>query len=33
MGFKKEEFLPELEIIEAKDYLKDAALSDIQLFI
>jgi len=33
MGFKKEELLPQLEIIEAKDYLKDAASSDIQLFI
>lgn len=33
MGFKKEEFLPELEIIEAKDYLKDAVSADIQLFI
>jgi peroxiredoxin family protein len=33
MGFKKEELLPELEIIEAKDYLKDALSSDIQLFI
>ncbi len=33
MGFKKEELIPELEIIEAKDYLKDALQSDIQLFI
>lgn len=33
MGFKKEELLPELEVIEAKDYLKDALSSDIQLFI
>ncbi|MBC8062189.1 MAG: DsrE/DsrF/DrsH-like family protein [Clostridiaceae bacterium] len=33
MGFKKEEMLPELVIIEAKDYLKDALSSDIQLFI
>jgi peroxiredoxin family protein len=33
MGFKKEELLPELEIIEAKDYLKDALNSDMQLFI
>lgn len=33
MGFKKEEFVPELEIVEAKDYLKDALSSDIQLFI
>ena len=33
MGFKKEELIPELEVIEAKDYLKDALESDIQLFI
>lgn len=33
MGFKKDELLPELQIIEAKDYLKDALESDIQLFI
>ncbi len=33
MGFKKEEFIPELEIIEAKEYLKDALDSDMQLFI
>jgi peroxiredoxin family protein len=33
MGFKKEEFIPELEIIDAKGYLKDALESDIQLFI
>ncbi|MFL0196845.1 DsrE/DsrF/DrsH-like family protein [Clostridium sp. WILCCON 0269] len=33
MGFKKEELLPEVEIIEAKDYLKDAVNSDMQLFI
>ena len=33
MGFKKEELLPQLEVIEAKDYLKDALESDIQLFI
>jgi peroxiredoxin family protein len=33
MGFKDEELLPEVEIIEAKDYLKDALESDIQLFI
>ncbi|WP_271725915.1 DsrE/DsrF/DrsH-like family protein, partial [Bacillus paralicheniformis] len=31
MGFKKEELLPEVEIIEAKDYLKDALDSDMQL--
>jgi len=33
MGFKKEELIPQLEIIEAKDYLRDALESDIQLFI
>lgn len=33
MGFKKEELLPELEIIDAKEYLKDALNSDMQLFI
>jgi peroxiredoxin family protein len=33
MGFKKEELISELEVIEAKDYLKDAIESDIQLFI
>ncbi|HEY5562971.1 MAG TPA: DsrE/DsrF/DrsH-like family protein [Clostridiaceae bacterium] len=33
MGFKKEELIPELEIIEAKDYLQEALTSDIQLFI
>lgn len=30
MGFKPEEFIPELEIIEAKTYLKDALESDMQ---
>jgi len=33
MGFKKEELIPELEIVEAKEYLKDALNSDMQLFI
>jgi peroxiredoxin family protein len=33
MGFKPEELLPEVEIIEAKDYVKDALNSDMQLFI
>lgn len=33
MGFKKEELIPELEIIDAKEYLKDAISSDMQLFI
>lgn len=33
MGLKQEEMIPGLEIIEAKDYLRDALESDIQLFI
>lgn len=33
MGFKKEELIPEIEIIDAKEYLRDALTSDIQLFI
>jgi len=33
MGFSQEEMIPELQIMEAKDYLKDALESDIQLFI
>lgn len=33
MGFQKEELLPELEIITAQEYLKDALNSDMQLFI
>lgn len=33
MGFKEEEFIPELEIIEVYEYLKDALESEIQLFI
>lgn len=33
MGLKAEELLPEVEIIEAKEYLRDALESDIQLFI
>jgi peroxiredoxin family protein len=33
MGFKKEELIPELQVIEAKDYLKDALDANIQLFI
>ncbi|MGE5678635.1 MAG: DsrE/DsrF/DrsH-like family protein [Pseudomonadota bacterium] len=33
MGLKQEEMIPELEVIEAKDYLKDALESDMQLFI
>ncbi|GIO35440.1 sulfide reductase [Paenibacillus antibioticophila] len=33
MGFKPEELIPELEIVDAQTYLKDALQSDIQLFI
>lgn len=33
MGFKSEELLPEVQIITAKEYLKDALESDVQLFI
>ncbi|MGN7762202.1 MULTISPECIES: DsrE/DsrF/DrsH-like family protein [Paenibacillus] len=33
MGFKPEELLPEVEIIDAATYLKDALESDMQLFI
>ncbi|MFZ5944935.1 MAG: DsrE/DsrF/DrsH-like family protein [Bacillota bacterium] len=33
MGFKKEEFIPELEIVDAKTYLQNALESDMQLFI
>ncbi len=33
MGFKEEEMIPELEIVDAKEYLKDALNSDMQLFI
>ncbi|MBY9077743.1 DsrE/DsrF/DrsH-like family protein [Paenibacillus sp. HN-1] len=33
MGFKPEELLPEVEIIDAAAYLKDALDSDMQLFI
>jgi len=33
MGFKEEELLPELKIVDAQEYLKDALESDIQLFI
>ena len=33
MGIHKEELLPEVEIMTAEDYLKDALASDIQLFI
>lgn len=33
MGFKEEELIPELEVIDVKGYLKDALESDMQLFI
>lgn len=33
MGFEKDELLPEVEIVDANEYLKDALESDIQLFI
>jgi peroxiredoxin family protein len=33
MGFRQEEFLPEVEIVDAKTYLKDALEADMQLFI
>ncbi|WP_312094643.1 DsrE/DsrF/DrsH-like family protein [Niallia sp.] len=33
LGFKQEEFYPEVEIVDAKVYLEDAWKSDIQLFI
>lgn len=33
MGLKPEELLPEVDVIEASEYLKDALESDIQLFI
>lgn len=33
MGFNSEELLPEVEVIEVYDYLKDALQADMQLFI
>lgn len=33
MGIKKEELLPEVQIMTAEDYLKDALEADIKLFI
>lgn len=33
MGFTKEELIPELQVIDAKSYLKDALEADMQLFI
>ena len=33
MGLQKEELIPELEIVDAKEYLRSALESDLQLFI
>lgn len=33
MGLKSQELLPEVEVMDVKDYLKDAVNSDLQLFI
>ncbi|WP_091541626.1 DsrE/DsrF/DrsH-like family protein [Alkaliphilus peptidifermentans] len=33
MGFKKEEMIPQLEVVDAKTYMEDALESDLQLFI
>ncbi len=33
MGFKEEELIPELQVVTAQDYLKDAISSNMQLFI
>lgn len=33
MGFKKDEMLSNLEVVDAKEYLKDALDSDMQLFV
>ncbi|MDD2234172.1 MAG: DsrE/DsrF/DrsH-like family protein [Desulfitobacteriaceae bacterium] len=33
MGFKKEELLPEVQIITAQDYLQNALEADMQIFI
>lgn len=33
MGFKKEDMIPELEIIDVNQYLKDALESHVQLFV
>lgn len=33
MGFKKDELIPEVEIITAEEYLKDAIDSNMQLFV
>jgi hypothetical protein len=33
MGFKKDEMIPELEIVDVKAYIGDAINSDMQLFV
>ena len=33
MGLKKEELIPELQVVTAQDYLRDAISSNLQLFI
>jgi peroxiredoxin family protein len=33
MGFKKEELIPEVEIVDAKEYIKDSIDANMQLFI
>ena len=33
MGLKKEELIPELQVVTAQDYLRDAISSNMQLFI
>lgn len=33
LGFKQEEFYPEVDIVDAKAYMEEALQSDIQLFI
>lgn len=33
MGFKKGELIPEVEIVDAKDYIKDSIDANMQLFI
>lgn len=33
MGFDKDELLPEVEIVDVKEYLRDAVEADLQLFI
>jgi peroxiredoxin family protein len=33
MGFKKEELIPEVEVMDVTQYLNDATEADLQLFI